>query len=146
MKAVIRRANQSDLPKMMSFLKQAMLGVEGVAESIEYFILMEDQEGRIKATIGIQPVGECGLLRSLVMTEGMNEKDLFFLIEQIFVLAKDRNMKSLYMATKENSIHLFTMLGFIQVVTKDLPEQLKNNEHIQHLLSVDNSCFMSINL
>ena len=147
MEALIRRAGREDLPKLVAFLKKAGLGTDGVAESIEYFLMMEDERGGIKASLGIQPSGNTGLLRSLVLTPGIAERDLFTLVEQIFVLAKDKKLTSLYMATnKEGSIRLFNLLGFLPIPAKDLPVEISELDHVKRIFSVDKSIFLAFKL
>lgn len=145
--AIVRCAQSEDANRLISFLQEAKLGTEGVKESIEYFLLLENQEGRIQATLGIEPLGKVGLLRSLVMTQGTNEKDLMMIFEQMLKLAHEKKIESLYLATnKETSLSFFAMLGFKKEGKETLPQELFRSEHVKHITTVDNSFFMVLSL
>ncbi|WP_264739859.1 hypothetical protein [Cytobacillus firmus] len=144
---VVRCADASDVENLASFLESANLSTDGIREAIEYFLIMENDSGDIKATLGIEPHGKIGLLRSLVMTSTASEKDLFILFEQILMLARDRDMESLYLASnKRNSLAFFSLLGFKQEETARLPEVLFESEHVKHILTVDNSFFLKLSM
>ncbi|MGD6842275.1 GNAT family N-acetyltransferase [Bacillus infantis] len=144
METMIRCAQKEDENKLAAFLEKANLGTEGIADSINYFLLMEDEELNIKATLGIEPLGSVGLLRSLVLSEKASEKDLLLLVEQILRLARERELESLYMATnKKGAAEFFKLLGF-QDEKSELPEELYRSSHVQHILTVDNFTFLKL--
>ncbi|CAM3603695.1 GNAT family N-acetyltransferase [Cytobacillus oceanisediminis] len=144
---VVRCAQLEDADRLTAFLEAANLSTDGIKDAIEYFLIMENESGDIKATLGIEPHGEVGLLRSLVMSASASEKDLFVLFEQILILARDRNLHSLYLASnKRNSLDFFRLLGFKQEETKQLPEVLFESDHVKHILTVDNSFFLKLSM
>lgn len=147
METIVRNAMVEDKERLILFLEAADLGTIGVEEGIDYFLLVENEAGAIQATIGIEPLGDVGLLRSLAMTEGMTENDLLLIFEQMLALAREKQLRSLYLATnKPISIPFFAMLGFAKVDKEKLPEQLYQSGHVKNILIVDNSLFMSLNL
>jgi amino-acid N-acetyltransferase len=148
MQAVIRRASQNDLSKLKEFLTEANLGTSGLSEEmVEYFLLLENEEGKLVGTVGIETLGEKGLLRSLVVSPGQAEKDIWLLIGQALQLANDRGMKELFLATNKTGVlPLFELLGFKKVKEQELPQELYQSEHDRHILSVDNSLFLKFSL
>jgi N-acetylglutamate synthase-like GNAT family acetyltransferase len=147
METMIRCANEEDLQNLVDFLERANLGTEGLKETVEYFLLMEDENSRLRATIGVEPFGQNGLLRSLVVSPGMTEKEILMLFEQILRLTRDKNIKTLYLATnKITSLSFFEMLGFSTALESTLPEDLYQSEHIKNILNVDNSIFLKIEM
>lgn len=145
--AIVRCAQAVDKDKLISFLHEANLGTEGVEEAIEYFLIMEDEQSSIQATLGIEPFGSFGLLRSLAMTSRAKENDLFIIFEQMLKLAREKQVMSLYLATnKPSSVQFFKLLGFEMVDQRDLPQKLFTSEHVNHILNVDNSLFMELKL
>lgn len=147
METMVRRGQIEDIERLLTFLKEARVGTEGIESAINYFLIMEDLEGNIKATLGIEPLNEYGLLRSLVMAPRMKEKDLLVMFQQIFRLARERNLSTLYLATnKIGSLDFFQLLGFKKEEIEDLPEEMIQSKHVQHILSVDNSVFMKLPL
>jgi N-acetylglutamate synthase-like GNAT family acetyltransferase len=144
---VVRCAQLEDMDRLAAFLEAANLSTDGIKDAIEYFLIMENDSGDIKATLGIEPHGEVGLLRSLVMSASASENDLFVLFEQILMLARDRNLNSLYLASnKRNSLDFFRLLGFKQEETEQLPEVLFESDHVKHILTVDNSFFLKLSM
>jgi N-acetylglutamate synthase-like GNAT family acetyltransferase len=147
MDTMIRMATEQDLPNLVNFLEKANLGTEGVKETVEYFLLMEDENGSLRATLGVEPFGENGLLRSLVISAGMKENEILTLFEQILRLTKEKNISNLFLATnKHTSVPFFEMLGFSTIEEENLPEDLYQSEHIKNILTVDNSIFLKFQM
>ncbi|MDR7078618.1 N-acetylglutamate synthase-like GNAT family acetyltransferase [Neobacillus niacini] len=148
MQALIRCANKEDLGSLREFLTRASLGTEGLTEeTVEYFLLLEDEDGTIKGTLGIEALAECGLLRSLVVSPGQAEKDIVLLITQMMQLAKEKGMRSLFLATNKGvALPFFELLGFVMVGRDQLPAELYSLEHIRQVFSVDNSLFLRFSL
>lgn len=145
--SVVKYAEQSDVNRVTEFLKEANLSTDGVAEAIDYFILMEDAQGELKAGIGVEPHGDCGLLRSLAMKSETAQEDLLYLLQQIFALAKEKELSSLFLASnKRSTLQFFLLIGFKQVEQAELPANLLESKHIQHILSVDNSFFLQFSI
>lgn len=147
METTVRCAQPVDRTRLISFLNQANLGTEGVEESIDFFLIMEDENNSIQATLGIEPLGKIGLLRSLAMTSQANEHDLFMIFEQMLKLSKEKKLEKLYLATnKSTTIPFFSLLGFKREELSLLPKELFRSQHVNHILNVDNSIFMVLEL
>jgi N-acetylglutamate synthase-like GNAT family acetyltransferase len=142
---MIRWAQANDTKRVISFLDGAGLGTDGVEESIEFFLILENESGKITGTLGIEPIGDIGMLRSFVMTEGGDEHQLLQLFEQMLFLARNKQLQSLYLATnKEASLQFFSMMGFVIEEKDQLPGELLSSKHVKHIFSVDNSEFMRL--
>ncbi len=148
MQAVIRCATKDDLNTLREFLTRANLGSDGLTEeTVEYFLLLEDEDGAIKGTLGMEAFAECGLLRSLVVSPGQAEKDIVLLITQMMQLAKEKGMRSLFLATNKGvALPFFELLGFKMVGRDQLPVEFYSLEHILHVFNVDNSLFLKFSL
>lgn len=148
MQAVIRPAHKHDLSLIKDFLTNAHLGTGGITEeNASYFLLLEDEEGKLIGCLGIEPFEGIGLLRSLVVTPGNVEQDIWLLFGQALQLAKEKGINDLYLATNKNEVlPLFVMLGFKRVDEDNLPEELYHSEHIQYILSMANSMFLKFSL
>lgn len=143
----IRFANHGDIEKIKSYLTLAKLATEGIEDYIDYFLLMENARGEILATLGIEPSGSIGLLRSLVMSDKLKEADILLLFDQMLALAKEKSLSTLYLATnKPASVGFFQMLGFRPLDSKAVPEPLTQLNHAKHIFTVDNSIFMELKL
>lgn len=148
MQAVIRCANKEDLSGLREFLTRANLGCVGLTEeTVEFFLLLEDEDGAIKGTLGMEVFTECGLLRSLVVSPGQAEKDIVLLITQMMQLAKEKGLRSLFLATNKGvALPFFELLGFEKVARDQLPVEMYSLEHIRHVFNVDNSLFLKFSL
>lgn len=139
----IRTANEQDIEKVSAFLGQAEVSSEGVASIIDHFILLEDAEQKILATLGIERIEQDGLLRSLVISPGVDQTNLLTLFKSAISLAKHKELKRLFLATnKQASIQFFAMLGFEQVKMDELPGHIESSNHISQLLKKADPMFM----
>lgn len=147
MKMNIRVASTEDQEKLIAFLEKAELDTIGIAEAIDHFLLVEDEEGELSATIGIEILGEHGLLRSFVIQPGLGERDLFHLFDHMLHFARSKQLKEVYLATnKEGLFVFFEILGFATVGRQYLPKQFYESERLKPILDVDNSIFMKFSL
>jgi N-acetylglutamate synthase-like GNAT family acetyltransferase len=144
---VVRFANQEDILKVLAYLKEAKLGTSGVSETIESFLIMEDENKNIKATVGIEKIGNQGLLRSMAISPTLDQKHMVYLFNQAQLLAKEKSIQSLYLATnKVDLISFFQTFGFTLINKEELSKDLLSSKHVQHILTVDNSLFMELTL
>jgi N-acetylglutamate synthase-like GNAT family acetyltransferase len=148
MQALIRRANKQDLGSLRAFLSRANLGTDGLTdETIDYFLLLENEDGTLKGSLGMEAFTEFGLLRSLVVTPGQAEKEIFVLFDQMVQLAKEKGMKGLFLATNKSvALPFFELMGFQRVDRENIPSEFYQSEHIRHVLNVDNSIFLKFSL
>ena len=143
MKLTVRIATLGDIVILKTFLETAQLNTKGINEMIDSFLIMEDEDGQLKATIGMEQFGASGLLRSLVVTESTSENDLLSLFEEMFLLAKNKEIKDLYLATnKLGAMKFVEVLGFEPVDKDQIPMAFLSSEHVKHILTVDNSVFL----
>lgn len=144
---IIRQGETGDVEKIASFLNKAGVTVEGLAEWLEYFLLMETEADQaLIGTIGIEPFGKVGLLRSMVLSDGTVE-DILFLIQQALKLAKEKDMDAIYCSVNnQHSIQLFQLLGFQKIDVDEIPQILKESNAVKSVFTVDNSHFMYISM
>lgn len=145
---MIRRANSEDLAGLKAFLSRAGLETEGLTEEAAgSFLLLENEDQTWRGTLGIEPVHENGLLRSLVVAPGQVEEDILLLFQQALLLAKEQKLQHLFLATTRNSaVPLFQILGFQEISKNELPEELLQTTHIKHIWNVDNLIFFKFSL
>lgn len=148
MQALIRRANKQDLGSIREFLSRAKLGTDGLTdETIDYFLLLENEDGTLKGSLGMEAFTEFGLLRSLVISPGQAEKEIFVLFDQMVQLAKEKGMKGLFLATNKSvALPFFELMGFQRIDQAEIPSEFYQSEHIRHVLNVDNSLFLKFSL
>ncbi|SEN52067.1 N-acetylglutamate synthase, GNAT family [Mesobacillus persicus] len=143
MEETIRKAESKDIKRLESFLLEANVNAEGVADSIDYYSLLETKSGALKACIGIEPVNGVGMLRSFVLSEGTTQVQILLLFDRVIKIAESKKLDSLYLVTnKETAVSFFNKIGFITV--DDIPPALYNNRHFEQVSSVDNSIIMKM--
>ncbi|MEH7379411.1 hypothetical protein V7138_02865 [Bacillus sp. JJ1533] len=139
----VRTANEQDIEKVTAFLGQAEVSADGIEAIIDHFILLEDSEQKILATLGIERIERDGLLRSLVISPGVDQTNLLTLFKSAISLARHKELHSLFLATnKQASVQFFTMLGFEQVEANEIPNHIKDSNHISQLLEKADPMFM----
>ncbi|MEH6956775.1 GNAT family N-acetyltransferase [Neobacillus drentensis] len=148
MRALIRRANKQDLDGLREFLSRAKLGTDGLTEeTVDYFLLLENEYGTIMGSLGMEAFTEFGLLRSLVVSPGQAEKEIFILFDQMMQLAKEKGMKGLFLATNKSvALPFFEIMGFQRIDREEIPSEFYQSKHIRHVLNVDNSLFLKFSL
>jgi amino-acid N-acetyltransferase len=63
------------------------------------------------------------------------------------LLAKEKGMKSLFLATNKNvALPFFELMGFQRIEREELPTEFHQSKHIRHVLNVDNSIFLKFSL
>lgn len=148
MQELIRKANSGDLNTLKEFLTRANIGTEGLTEeTIDGFLMLENEKGELIGSLGMEVYEKYGMLRSLVVTTGQAEKDIFVLFDQMVQLAKEKGLKCLFLATnKKGALPFFYLMGFVNIEREELPEEFYRSEHIRQVLNVDNSLFLKFNL
>ena len=143
MEETIRKAEKKDVKRLESFLLEANLNADGVAEAIDYYSLLETKSGALKACIGIEPVNGVGMLRSFVVSEGTSQVQILLLFDRVIRIVEGNNLKALYLATnKESAVSFFNKIGFNTV--KEIPVALYNHPHFEQVSNVDNTIIMEM--
>jgi len=140
----IRKAGKQDLENLQEFLTRANLGIEGLSEeTVECFVLLEDETGVIKGSLGMEIYGDAAMLRSLVVSSGQAQSEILMLLKHMAMLAKEKELTSLYLATnKRVALPFFEMMGFLPIEREELPNGFSQSDHIRQILNVDNSLFL----
>jgi amino-acid N-acetyltransferase len=126
---VIRIATEKDLLPIQHLLAKASLSERGIEENIDNFLVVEDPDKKIIGTVGIEPIENDGLLRSLVMSsESWNAKIGLDFIELAVAYGKQKGYERLYLLTN-SSLPFFEYIGFKILEENEVPEHLKLSEH-----------------
>ena len=145
MEGTIREAEDKDAKRLESFLLEANLDTDGIAEGLDYFSLLETKSGTLKACVGIEPVGSLGMLRSFVLSQGTSQTEIMLLFDRVIRIAERKKLTGLYLATnKESAVAFFKGIGFQQMT--EIPADLQTSTHYQQVLNVDNSVIMGMHL
>jgi amino-acid N-acetyltransferase len=95
----------------------------------------------------MEAFNEHGMLRSLVVSPGQADREIFVLFDQMVQLAKEKGMKSLFLATNKSvALPFFELMGFQKIEPETIPTEFYSSEHIRHVLNVDNSLFLKFSI
>ncbi|MDQ0162623.1 GNAT family N-acetyltransferase [Bacillus alveayuensis] len=139
----LRMAERKDLEVMKQFVGKAGISTEGFEQIIDQFVLLESDEQNIVGCLGMELIGQDGLLRSLVISDQLNQAHLAALLKSIDALKERKKVRSVYLMTnKQTSIEFLEILGFRQINVDQLPEHLSNCQHVKQTLQSDHATFM----
>ncbi|WP_064091944.1 GNAT family N-acetyltransferase [Rossellomorea aquimaris] len=143
---VIRQATYEDINEIVAFLLKAGLSTEGIKDSIDCFLVVEDSHKNVIGTLGIEVQDKTGLLRSLVVTSSFDSEELFALFQEILKLAKEKELSRLYLiSNRKASLTFFDLLGFQQEHNASVDE-LNSFVHAKKLSTVDNCIIMKLDI
>lgn len=113
----IDRATASDTPAVEALLATAGLPLEGAAEALSTGVVARDGEAVVGAA-AVEPYGEAGLLRSVVVAEPLRGTGLGqSLVAAAEALAREQGIRELYLLT-ETAAGWFPRLGY-EVVPRE---------------------------
>lgn len=139
----LRIAEEKDVQALKSFIEKAGLSSEGIESIVDYFVVMESDEHTMVASLGIEPVGSDGLLRSLVVSENINQAHLLSLFESVHALGREKGLIGSYLVTnKINSIEFLKLIGFQSIDQEGIPEHLLTSAHFQESLEKERAVVM----
>jgi amino-acid N-acetyltransferase len=127
MPAVLRAARPGDYPEIIGLLQHAGLPIDDLsAARFGWFVVVADSHGRLLATGAIEPLGSCGLVRSLAVSEAARGAGLGrAVLRNLEKRALDRGFSSLYLLTAGQS-EFFEQHGYQSVGRDAVPEAVRS--------------------
>lgn len=126
---VIRIASENDLLPIQHLLAKAGLSKQGIEKNIDNFLVACAANKKIIGTVGIEPLGEDGLLRSLVLSsESWNAKIGLNFIELAVAYGKQKGCQKLYLLTN-TSLPFFEYVGFQMLDETEIPDHVRASDH-----------------
>lgn len=120
----IRPARRSDLEAVEKLLAASMLPVEGVAESLDGFIVAET-EGRLAGVAGLERCADNALLRSVAVAEEWRGRGVGnALVTQLISNAEREGLDRLYLLTT-TADRWFPAFGFTRISRDDVPAEVR---------------------
>ncbi len=118
--AEITDLDPADLPRLESLLQSQGLPTDDCRQQLEHFVAVYDGE-QLVAAGGLEPAGNCGLLRSLVVVpdrrgQGLGARLTEYLLER----ARTRQFEAVYLLT-ESADSYFPRHGFEVVARAEVP-------------------------
>lgn len=139
----LKVAEEKDLNKLVTFAEKAGINSQGFHTLIDHFILMENGQHELVACVGIEPVEKDGILRSLIVSDILNEAHILTLFQSVQTLSEQKGIEHLYLITNNKaSIHFLMMMGFEEIGKHRIPNHLLNTDHMKSCLEADDKIVM----
>jgi N-acetylglutamate synthase-like GNAT family acetyltransferase len=128
--SAMRFATEQDVDKLIRFLGQAEVNGEKIESIYPQFMLLEDKNGIIQATIGYERAGKSGMLRSLVLSPAVDKVRFLQFFQVFLAYIQEQGVEDLYLITdKKDSLPLFHTFGFKTVEKESVPNEIQELEH-----------------
>lgn len=140
----VNKASEEDLGSIARLLKEYDLPTQDIGVSdIEFYILKEGEN--LVACIGLEIIGETGLLRSLAIEkesahQGIGTQLVKFILDE----SSAKQLKSIFLLT-ETAAPFFTKLGFKTIERNSAPEAMQRSTEFSELCAETAVC-MKIDL
>lgn len=128
--AELRRATAGDLARVEQLLTVSGLPLDGVAESLDTFIVAE-HAGTIVGVAGLECCSANGLLRSVAVRDEWRSRGLGrSLVMRVIADAEAKGMNALYLLTTTAEGY-FPSFGFAPVSREVVPAEVKATKEFQ---------------
>lgn len=123
----LRRATQTDFPKIARFLTENELPTNGVQKFIENFVIAADDSDSWIGVAGLEVYGKSGLMRSVAVDRqfrGLHHGRT--LVNAVLNDAGAKGIENVYLLT-DSAEGYFKRLGFEVVKREDVDEEVKES-------------------
>lgn len=135
MSLTVRKMEQTDLLAIQHLF--ARVGANAQIEDNCSFVVVENGEGSIVGTVGLEKAGDVGLLRTMVIdSEKTHSMAAIEFIQLALAFAHTEGVKRVF-ALSAGKAALFEPLGFEQFTTTALPNEIKQMDHFQSVMKED---------
>lgn len=119
-----RPATPDDRPALIALLTQAQLPINDLPADLGTFLLAKSDEGELIGAAGIEPLGDVGLLRSVVVSPAYRGQYIGqTLVDGLLQAAQHNGLTDLYLITTTADAY-FERLGFRYISRDDVPEAI----------------------
>jgi amino-acid N-acetyltransferase len=127
------RATAQDMPAIQALLAAASLPLEGTDDAFRTGVVLRDDGGRPVAAAALEPYGDVGLLRSVVVEAGLRGRGSGRrVVAEVEALARTLGVSTLYLLT-ETAVGIFTRLGYRAVDRVDVPAAIEASREFSAL-------------
>ena len=126
----VERARPADVEAITGLLAAAALPLDGAAEALETGLVARDGESVVGAA-AIEPYGDAGLLRSVVVASGRRGSGIGTrLIEASETFASELGIDELYLLT-DTAEDWFARLGYQPIERENVPARVRSSIEFQ---------------
>ena len=128
----IRPARRSDLDAVVELLAASKLPVEGVAESLDGFIVAET-DGRLAGVAGLERCAENALLRSVAVAEEWRGRGVGnALVTRLLSDAERDGIDRIFLLTT-TAERWFPAFGFARITRDDVPTAVRETSEFRDI-------------
>ena len=126
----IGKASHADLDEISDLLTTNSLPLDGVADSIERFVVARE-DGRIVGCIGLEVYGGSALLRSAAVHDEVRGRGIgSMLVNEILADAQEQGVAAVYLLTT-TAENYFPAFGFERIDRSEVPLELDASEELK---------------
>lgn len=134
-----RAGEKSETRRIKALLKKADLPYEDIDLNIQQFIVAQ-KGAKVIGTVGLEPYGECGLLRSLAVENTFRGQGLGrALVSEMTCQAKTMRVKQLYLLTL-TADRFFEKESFKKINRESMPEAIQSTTEFKSICPVSSIC------
>ena len=131
MTMVFRQAQDRDLLYIQRLLARAGLREDDTRNITSYFLVAETIDNEIVGIIGLEPAGDYGLLRSLVLeTDYFTPAKGMGFLEAALAYGRKLQLKEVFLITKQAGA-FFEQLHFREIEQDEVPTEIKRLSHFR---------------
>ena len=124
------KATHADLEEISDLLATNSLPLDGVADSLERFIVARE-DGRIVGCIGLEVYGGSALLRSAAVHDEVRGRGIgSMLVNEILADAQEQGVAAVYLLTT-TAENYFPAVGFERIDRSEVPLELDASEELK---------------
>jgi amino-acid N-acetyltransferase len=138
---VYQSADLQDIADVSNLLQECGLPFEDIANHLPHFILAKDG-AKLIATIGVEVLGDVGLLRSLAVSPTYRGQGIAeVLCDTLEYQAAAIGIQSLYLLTL-TAEGFFKKRGFMNIQRAQAPLAIQNTEEFKSICPASSVCMM----
>jgi len=131
----ITKAKEQQRPSIISLLQSGNLPIEDLPASLDNFFIAVEENNVIGA-IGMEPYGNFGLLRSMVVKKEFRGKNIASgLVEELETKAKESGIDCLYLLT-ETASEYFERKGYERISRDIVPKAIQASSEFSRVCPV----------
>jgi amino-acid N-acetyltransferase len=131
----IAKATNGERESIINLLQAEELPVDDLPASLDNFFVATDSD-KVIGAIGLELYGNCGLLRSMVVSEEHRNKSIASkLVQQLEEYAARIGINCIYLLT-ETAAKFFERKGYHRITREKVPKELEASSEFSHVCPV----------
>ncbi|SDB86392.1 hypothetical protein [Shouchella lonarensis] len=135
----VRKMEETDLLAVQAMLARARVETKIEQKACDQFVVIENEEGTLVGTVGLEKTGTYGLLRTLVLDAEKTYPAMMIEFLQVCIAyAQAEGVETLF-AVSAGEMALLSALGFTKVTREMLPTEIAQLDHYQQVTQTEDA-------